>query len=570
MKNYKKYFGLLIILLLSYFALKPLFVSGFFTMHDDTQVARVYEMGKALEDGMFPVRWAFDLGYGYGYPIFNFYAPLAYYFGGLFTLVGFDALIATKLMMGLGILLSGIFMYLLAKEFFGDLGGILSALLYVYAPYHAVDIYIRGDVSEFFAYAFIPLVFFALHKVYKEQKWKWVVVGSLAYAGVILSHNLTAMMITPFLIITSLLYCFVAYKTRKLHTIYYILYTIFLGLLLSAFYWIPALLEMQYTNVMSQIGKGADFRDHFICLSQLWNSPWGFGGSVPGCIDGMSFKIGKLHIILSTIALVVFIFYFLANKMKHYYSEKFIFISLSIVGFLLSIFLMLDISKDVWEAIPTMAFLQYPWRFLILASFFSSLITGFSIWLLQNMMFLFKYRTYVSYLTAAVFIFLLIFFNAKIFQPQSTLPRDVKDYTSESELQWRVSKISDEYMPKDFQKPKEGEIIKSKAFFNSDVKIKSSIVNTQNIVFDLSVLKTTQAYINIAYFPSWKVFIDGKVQEPKRLKRGYEVLLLKEHRLLSIQFIETPVEKLSNIISIIGLSVLILGIIKSKLLLKHE
>src|SRR3989339_1677275 len=176
MKHYKKYFGLLIVLLLSYFAVKALFAPGFFTMHDDTQVARVYEMGKALKDGMFPVRWAADLGYGYGYPIFNFYAPLAYYFGGLFTLAGVDALIAAKLMIGLGILLSGIFMYLLAREFFGEAGGILSALFYVYAPYHAVEIYIRGDVSEFFAYAFIPLVFFALHKIYKEQKRKWIVV----------------------------------------------------------------------------------------------------------------------------------------------------------------------------------------------------------------------------------------------------------------------------------------------------------------------------------------------------------------------------------------------------------
>ena len=85
----KKYYGLLIVLALSFWAIKPLFISGFFPMHDDTQVARVFEMGKMLKEGTFPVRWVPDLGYGYGYPLFNFYAPLAYYVGGFFMLLGF-------------------------------------------------------------------------------------------------------------------------------------------------------------------------------------------------------------------------------------------------------------------------------------------------------------------------------------------------------------------------------------------------------------------------------------------------------------------------------------------------
>src|SRR3990170_1206496 len=113
----KEYIFIALIFLLSYWALKSLFIPGFFPIHDDTQVSRVYEMAKALKDGMFPVRWVADLGYGYGYPIFNFYAPLAYYVGGFFTLLGFYALISTKIMMILGILLSGVFMYLLARKF---------------------------------------------------------------------------------------------------------------------------------------------------------------------------------------------------------------------------------------------------------------------------------------------------------------------------------------------------------------------------------------------------------------------------------------------------------------------
>src|SRR3990167_10703069 len=89
------------VLLLSLFAVLPLLGGGFFPIHDNTQIQRVYEMGNALRSGMFPVRWSENLGYGYGYPLFNFYAPLAYYAGSVFYFLGFDALNAAKLMIGL-------------------------------------------------------------------------------------------------------------------------------------------------------------------------------------------------------------------------------------------------------------------------------------------------------------------------------------------------------------------------------------------------------------------------------------------------------------------------------------
>src|SRR3989344_3891833 len=70
---------------------------------------------------------------------------------------------------------------------------LVSSLFYVYAPYHAVDIYVRGDVAEFWAYAFIPLAFYGMLKAFQEKKWKYIVVGAFGFSGVILSHNLTAM-----------------------------------------------------------------------------------------------------------------------------------------------------------------------------------------------------------------------------------------------------------------------------------------------------------------------------------------------------------------------------------------
>lgn len=431
----KKNFGLFIILILSFWAIKPLFISGFFPMHDNTQVARVFEMGKMLASGVFPVRWVPDLGYGYGYPLFNFYAPLAYYIGGAFIILGFNALLATKIMMALGVLLSGIFMYFLARKFFGELGGVVSGLFYVYAPYHAIDIYVRGDVAEFWAYALVPLVFLGFYK-------NNILIGSIGFAGIILSHNLTAMMVAPFLIIIALLNCYIAYKKNKLFIIHNSLFIILLGLALSAFYWVPALLEMRDTNVLSQIGGGADFRDHFVCGTQLWDSVWGFGGSVQGCIDGISFKIGKLHILASLAAIVLAIFVSKIRKSK----QGFIII-LSFLGFLISTFFTLEISKPIWQTFSVMDFFQYPWRFLLLASFFSSLLSG-------SLVFLSSQLKIKPYLVALPLVFLLLFFNIKLFSPQTILSRTSEDYTNDRAIKWVASKTSDEFLPLNFKKPR--------------------------------------------------------------------------------------------------------------------
>jgi len=234
----KKYYGLFVVLILSFWAIQPFFISGFFPMHDDVQVARVFEMKKVLQNGVFPVRSVPDLGYGYGYPIFNFYAPLSYYVGSAFMFLGFDALIGTKLMMALGVILAGIFMYFLARKFFGELGGIVSGLFYLYAPFHAVDIYVRGDVAEFWAYAFIPLAFLGIYK-------RNILIGAIGFAAIILSHNLTAMMVTPFLLIVILLNCYIALGNKKSFIVNPSSLILFLSLALSAFYWVPALLEMK-------------------------------------------------------------------------------------------------------------------------------------------------------------------------------------------------------------------------------------------------------------------------------------------------------------------------------------
>ncbi|MBI2621373.1 MAG: hypothetical protein HYW63_01850 [Candidatus Levybacteria bacterium] len=527
----------------------PLLQPGFFNIHDDTQVQRVFEMKTALTDGTFPVRWVPNLGYGHGYPIFNFYAPLAYYIGAFFMFFGLNALSATKLMIGIGAMSAGISMYFLGKEFWGKLGGLLSALLYLYAPYHALDIYVRGDIGEIYAYAFIPSIFYGLWKYYKTQKFLYLAIGSVSYAGVIASHNLTALMISPFILFVSLV---LLSKTRSLQ----ILFIPVVGVLLASFYWLPALLEMNYTNVLSTIGGKADFRDHFVCLRQLWDSPWMFGGSAPGCTDGLSFRLGKLHVLLASIAVLVFLAIFKKEK------EKSLAIGISIALLLFSIFLMLDASKFIWEKTPYMNFFQYPWRFLLASSFFASFIGGSIIYFLSR--FESKKNKLLMIGIYLVLIILPIALYLKLFVPQSYLLKISDDYTSQRSLKWTTSKISDEYLPRSFKAPEAEEEIIGDKISGENINVTDQALKTNKLSAMIESPEDTRITIHTPYFPAWKYYINGKKVDVVEEDNGVSLSMPKGSNIVTARFEETPVEKTGNLLSLSGVLGLLVGIIYAK------
>ena len=109
-------------------------------MHDDLQMMRQLQMEKCFTDGQFPCRWVPDMGYGYGYPLFNFYPPLPYYVGQVFRWMGFPFTTTVNLTFALQFFLSGAAMFVLASSLWGPWGGLLSSVFYIWAPYHAVDI----------------------------------------------------------------------------------------------------------------------------------------------------------------------------------------------------------------------------------------------------------------------------------------------------------------------------------------------------------------------------------------------------------------------------------------------
>ena len=184
----KKWLPFLLGLVLTSSLLWPLVAAPFFSHHDNVQTIRLLEMHKCFLDGQIPCRWVPDLGGEYGYPLFNYYAPMPYYAGELFYFFTGSFLTAAKLMFAFSFVGSYIFMFLLGRKLWGDWGGTMAGVFYSFAPYHALDFYVRGAMGEMWGLLWYPAIFWALLRLYEQVRLKNVALFAL-FLGFLLSNN---------------------------------------------------------------------------------------------------------------------------------------------------------------------------------------------------------------------------------------------------------------------------------------------------------------------------------------------------------------------------------------------
>ena len=553
----KKYL-VLVVIALSIGTILPLFNNGFFVFHDNTQVVRVFEMNNALNQGLFPVRFVENLGYGYGYPIFNFYAPLAYYIGAGIMSLGFDPLSATKAMIGFGMMLSAATMYFLLKKFYGIPAAIVGSVAYAFFPYHALNLYVRGAIGELYAYAFLPIVFLGLFSALKLERNRSYFLKNFREIGLIatgiflvgVSHNLSLYML--FLFMTLFTLCGLFFSNSKKTFLLTVLIGTVIGIGLTSFYTLPAFLEMSYTNVASQVGGGADFRDHFVCIGQFWNSAWGFGGSIPGCLDGMSFRLGKINVVITLFALLLILYSFNRKKI---FNETITLISIILLIF--SLFFSTEYSKWLWEVLPGMPFLQYPWRFLNFAGLFISLLAGFIVY------FIGLQRKAVGLLAAAILVLALLVTQQKLFNPNSSNDFSSDYYSDKRYIQFTVSKISDEYLPPNFEKPnKVGDLpITDAEIIGSSGTISILENKIDYMKFDYKAAGNGEILIRKAYFPYWKAYINGKEAELRPEKNGMSISYSEKAGVVELKYVQTTIEMIGNLLTIFSFLALFIGII---------
>ncbi len=486
-------------------------------------------MSAALFDGQFPVRWAPDLRYGE--PIFNFYAPLPYYIGAIIHTLGFNIIWSAKILFILSAILSAAAMYILANRLFGRTAGILAAVLYTYAPYRAVDMYVRGSLSETWAFIFFPLIFYSSVILAEKVNLKRLSLLALSLAGLFLTHNVTTLMFLPFLF---LWWAYLVIRGKKWQSMLHLFLASLLGFSLAAFFLLPAVFERDLIQTKYLIVGYFNFRAHFVAFKQFFSSFWGYGSSLWGPDDGLSFQVGLVNFAVLFIAIVLGIFY---RK-----NSRFLGLLLILgVSFLLSLFLQHNKSAFIWEAIPLMAFIQFPWRFLGISVFIVALAGSAVAPYLKN-----KLRPVYFILIIAAVLSTLIYFRPKDYVDDSFFNKFLN-----TEAMHKGVDLTKDYLPIWVETVDGGRFDIPRAE-QGEIDVSNLQVNSISQYFSVKVNKNSLIEMPITYFPDWEVKANNEIiLQSSPSKTGLiRFELPKGDYNVAVRFKDTFIRTLGNIISL--------------------
>jgi len=501
-----------------------------FIGHDETQAARVLEFSFNIQNGIIPPRIAPHFSFNLGYPIFNYYAPTAYWITSLLHLTGMGVSQALELSFILALGIGGIGMFFFLNKYFDKHAGLIGALSYISSPFIATEIFVRSNLAEMWFFALFPLTLYLLSTISN----RWVFLTAMVLSFLLTSHNIFSLVVIPIL----LLYAFIL-KERK------VWYAILGGVALSLYFWFPAVLELSQVHAQN-VATLTKYADHFLCPLQLWSSPWGYGGSIPGCIgDGMSFMIGKTQMMLSIAGIFLFIAHFNKSKIK-INNLLGLLVGLIFIG---SIFLTTSYSTIIWETFsPLLSLFQFPWRFLLFVIFGASFFTAYFVFTLPRML---------KIVSASFLIFALLFMNSKFFVANSLpISSFTNQYTSNKYIEESAAYKVSEYLP-----------------ISADYKLWKSIeeTDTEKYGFEnnidnpfhrsISSNSTEEILLNIHSAPYWKISVDGTQYHPDSFDGfGRPILKFpsKIHQSIEIIYRQTPMQYVGNIMTILTSIILLL------------
>jgi len=529
-----KIFPLMFLIFISIFPILSLFHPGLPITHDgQDHVARIANFYQNLSEGNLIPRWAGNLNWGFGHPILEFLYPLPSYIASLFHFLGFSLIDSVKIVFGLGMILSLLFMYLWLSSFLGEIPAVFGAILYTYAPYRFVDLYVRGAIGEHVAFVFPPLIAYFFLRLSKQYSYWYLVGGSLAFAGLILSHNAISLMFVPIVFVYALFLFWTSKGRRRL--IYWYTGILLLGLGLSSFFWIPAFFEGKYT--LRNIVTAGSYVGRFVNFKDLLYGPLSYGGS-----GQFTVQLGVVAWI-SLVASPFVLYSFYRKKDKSYILT----LSLIILT-LFAIFLMLDKSNFIWSKIIFLQNFQFPWRFLGVTVFTTSVLGAYLISAVPN-----KFKKIIFALLVSIILFQskdYIKANGYLYKKDSFFSGIYNSTTDtgESSPIWSVR-----FMEK--RAKAHLEVLDGKATVRELKRI-----STYHL-YSVDVKRKTLFAENTLYFPGWNILankkpVDIEFQDPHY--RGIMTFRLdKGSYLVEAYYKETKIRALSDAISIVVISSII-------------
>ena len=261
----------------------------------------------------------------------------------------------------------------------------------------------------------------------------------------------------------------------------------------------------------------------------------------------MPFQIGHIHWILSLIILIVLVILFLRKKLNpKLHTTYYILLFFILVGWFTA-FMAHSRSTFIWQIIPPLKFVQFPWRFLTMVTFSFSFLAG-SLTLLIPKRFI--------YWVVGILSLSLVIYNWNYFLPDGGKMGPLTDKEKFAAAAWDLQRTAGifDYLPKTAKENPKGPQEVLVEVMEGEAEINNSIQKTNWAKFQITVTKEALVRVNIFQFPNWKAYIDGKITkilipETERWGRTYITIPEGIHGVY-LKLNNTPLRTLSNIISL--------------------
>ena len=363
--------AILISLFISLATVSPFFCLGNATGHDfQYHAASWLDAAGQWKEGIVYPRWTEWANHGFGEPRFIFYPPNSWMLGAAlgsvvpwnFVPMVFIFLVQT---------FAGLSAFALARRFLLERAALFCAVCYAVNPYALLIIYMRSDFAELMADAFFPLLFIAAFQICEllgsrqalcEAALRRATAGFAVVFALIWLSNAPAGVMASYS--TAILFGFVALKRKAWRPLLYGATGLALGFCLAGFYLLPAAYEQRWVNIAQALSAGLLPSENF--LYTVINDP------EHTLFNWIASSIAILMIVLTGIAA-------LAARPRDEegdgtLSSKLWHGLLLLAG--LATLLMFRFTSILWEHLPKLRFVQFPWRWMSLLSVVFAVFLG--------------------------------------------------------------------------------------------------------------------------------------------------------------------------------------------------
>lgn len=528
--KYRDFLIIVGLLLLTLPVVIPFFHQGFFPTHDgEWTVVRLADMFRTVRDGQIPARYSEYLNMQYGYPLFNFAYPVPYYIGLIFVLLKTGFVSSIKILFVLSTVLSGIGMYLFASRLWkSTIAGLVSTILFLYLPYRMVDLYVRGSLGETVAFAIVPFMFWTMYLAIEKKSIFYSLLSGLLLGLLIPSHNIMSLLFAPIYLVFGV---FLA-RTFGWNRLIFVGISFLLGILSSAFFWLPAIAE-KHLILLATIPI-ADRSLYFVDIKQLLFPSWGYG--IPtDAQNGFTYQLGIPHLLgfIVTIGAVILAFRSKKNKKEHYLVEA---ATLLLGMAMMGVIFMFSFTAPIWELLPLLSEINYPWTLIGPVGFLLSVSAGF--WVSQ------KHLRVLAIGLPLLTIVLVVPYA----RPSGYVDRGEGFYITNM----ATTTSSKEYTPLWVKELPEQPPVQKIVVTEGDAVVQSVNSASNFVSFTIDAKSETVFRINTIYYPGWKLFVNGRESEIRYTNQlgVMEATVPIGTHVVEAKFTETPLRMTANIITL--------------------